>query len=170
MNTPLASTQMTDPPSPMLELSLPVVGMTCASCVTRIERFLNRSDGVAEAVVNLATERATVRFDPARIDRAAIVGAIEAAGYEVAPQAAAAAEEAGTGDDAEERARAADRRVLLRDALASTAIGLSMMVVALWPGGVPWPMDRVNVWMLAPATIVQFVYGRRFLVAAAKGL
>ena len=170
MSTPLASTQMTDPPSPMLELSLPVVGMTCASCVTRIERFLNRSEGVAEAVVNLATERATVRFDPARIDRAAIVGAIEAAGYEVAPQAAEAAEEAGTADDAEERARAADRRVLLRDAMASTAIGLSMMVVALWPGGVPWPMDRVNVWMLAPATIVQFLYGRRFLVAAAKGL
>jgi Cu+-exporting ATPase len=45
-----------------------------------------------------------------------------------------------------------------------------MMVVSLWPGGVPWPMERVNVWMLAPATVVQFVFGRRFLVAAAKGL
>ena len=37
------------------ELNLPVVGMTCASCVNRIERFLNKADGVAEATVNLAT-------------------------------------------------------------------------------------------------------------------
>ena len=57
--------------------------MTCASCVNRIERFLSRADGVAEANVNLATERATVRFDPAVIDRGGIVSAIEAAGYEV---------------------------------------------------------------------------------------
>ncbi|MGH2446531.1 MAG: heavy-metal-associated domain-containing protein, partial [Candidatus Limnocylindria bacterium] len=51
------------------ELTLPVLGMTCASCVNRIERFLSGADGVAEANVNLATERATVRFDPAVIDR-----------------------------------------------------------------------------------------------------
>lgn len=42
--------------------------MTCASCVNRIERFLGRIEGVAEANVNLATERATVRFDPAPAD------------------------------------------------------------------------------------------------------
>ena len=45
---------------------------------------------MAEATVNLATERATVRFDPAVIDRAGIVAAIEAAGYEVGHEAAAA--------------------------------------------------------------------------------
>ena len=157
-------------PAPMTELTLPVMGMTCASCVTRIERFLIKADGVGDAVVNLATERATVRYDPARIDRGGIVGAIEAAGYEVVPQAVDTDDAAAAEDDLEERARAAERRVLLRDALASIAIGLTMMVVALWPGGVPWPMERVNVWMLAPATVVQFVFGRRFLVAAAKGL
>ncbi len=153
----------------MIELTLPVVGMTCASCVTRIERFLNRADGVAEATVNLATERATIHYDASRIDRAGIVSTIEAAGYEVAPQASAdtSAVEAA---DQEELARAVDRRALLRDALAATGIGLAMMTAALWPGGLPWPMDRVNVAMLAPATIVQFVFGRRFLVAAAKGL
>jgi Cu+-exporting ATPase len=152
--------------SPLAELSLPVTGMTCASCVTRIERFLNRSDGVAEAVVNLATERATVRFDPARIDRPGLVAAIEAAGYEVAPMAVAGDAAA----DDERAARDTERGALLRDALLATGIGLAMMAVALWPGGLPWPMERVNVWMLAPATIVQFVFGRRFLVAAAKGL
>jgi Cu+-exporting ATPase len=154
-------------PAPMTELSLPVVGMTCASCVTRIERYLGRADGVAEAVVNLATERATVRYDPARIDRSGIVAAIEAAGYEVAAPPAVEESEAA---DLEQAARAAERRTLLRDALLATGIGLAMMAVALWPGGVPWPMERVNVWMLAPATVVQFVFGRRFLVAAARGL
>ncbi len=154
-------------PAPMIELTLPVVGMTCASCVTRIERFLNKADGVGEAVVNLATERATVRYDPAIIDRGRIVAAIEAAGYEVATPRPVDEADA---TDAEEAARATDRRALLRDALLATGIGLAMMVVALWPGGVPWPMERVNVWMLAPATVAEFVLGRRFLVAAAKGL
>jgi Cu+-exporting ATPase len=153
--------------TPLNELSLPVIGMTCASCVTRIERFLNKADGVGEAVVNLASERATVRYDPARIDRSGIVAAIEAAGYEVA--APPIAGEAGAADAAQ-AARAAAQRSLLRDALLATGIGLAMMAVALWPGGVPWPMERVNVWMLAPATVVQFVFGRRFLLAAAKGL
>ena len=95
------------------------------------------------------------------------MAAIEAAGYEVAAPPAA---DEGEAADAEQLARAAERRALLRDALLATGIGLAMMVVALWPGGVPWPMERVNVWMLAPATVVQFVFGRRFLVAAAKGL
>ena len=81
---------MTSPAAaPLTELSLPVVGMTCASCVSRIERYLARSDGVADAAVNLATEQATVHFDPLRIDRSGIVAAIEAAGYEVAAPVAA---------------------------------------------------------------------------------
>ena len=151
------------------ELTLPVVGMTCASCVNRIERYLNRADGVTSANVNLATERATVRFDPALIDRAGIVGTIESAGYEVAPERSAAggaaAEEA-----RDEQARAADRRELLTGALVSLGVGLAMMAVMFWPGGPPWPMMDVNRWFIAPATIVQFMYGRRFLVAAARGL
>ena len=165
--------RMTDrSPAPLAELSLPVVGMTCASCVNRVERYLNKADGVAAATVNLANERATVRYDPALIDRGGLVSAIEAAGYEVGRDVAAEALEGG--EDAalaaDERARAAERRELLWSALAATGIGLAMMAVMLWPGGVPWPMERVNVWMLAPATFVQFVLGRRFLVRAAKGL
>jgi P-type Cu+ transporter len=163
-----------------MEVVLPVIGMTCASCVNRIERFLNRADGVAEATVNLATERASVRFDPAIIDRAAIVRTIEAAGYEIGPEpAAGVVGEAGTADaaraaeaaeHAEEASRAAEQRELLTGAIAATAIGLAMMAVMLWPGGTPWPLARVNVWLLVPATLVEFILGRRFLVRAAKGL
>ncbi|MEP7039964.1 MAG: heavy metal translocating P-type ATPase [Chloroflexota bacterium] len=158
---------MTNPAvAPLTELTLPVVGMTCASCVSRIERFLGRAEGVTDAAVNLATERATVHFDARRIDRSGIVAAIEAAGYEVAIQTAPGE----TLTDDADIARAKERRGLLRDALLAIGIGLAMMVVSLWPGGAPWPMERINVWMLAPATVVQFLFGRRFLVAAAKGL
>ncbi|HYL41166.1 MAG TPA: heavy metal-associated domain-containing protein, partial [Candidatus Binatus sp.] len=52
------------------ELSLPIEGMTCASCVNRIERFLRRTPGVEEAFVNLATEVATIRYLPAEAGRA----------------------------------------------------------------------------------------------------
>ena len=60
----------------------PVEGMTCASCVNRIERYLRKVDGVVEANVNLATETAAVRFDPARVDLDVLRSAVEAAGYE----------------------------------------------------------------------------------------
>jgi len=152
------------------ELTLPVTGMTCASCVNRVERFLTRADGVASATVNLATERATVQYDPARIDRGGLVAAIEAAGYGVGIDRAAEAADAGAAEEADARARAAERRELLWSALAATGIGLAMMAVMLWPGGTGWPLERVNVWMLAPATFVEFVLGRRFLVRAARGL
>ena len=60
----------------------PVEGMTCASCVNRIERYLRKVDGVLEANVNLATETAAVRFDPALADLGTLGRAVEAAGYE----------------------------------------------------------------------------------------
>ncbi|HVS01849.1 MAG TPA: heavy metal-associated domain-containing protein, partial [Thermoanaerobaculia bacterium] len=62
-------------------LDLPLTGMTCAACAARIQKKLGRTEGVAEAQVNFATERATVRFDPERIHAAGLVTAIEAAGY-----------------------------------------------------------------------------------------
>jgi Cu+-exporting ATPase len=169
MTASSASATSTPVTEPMQELSLPVVGMTCASCVNRVERYLGKADGVTAAAVNLANERATVQFDASRIDRAGIVAAIEAAGYEVGREAAAdVAEDEAV--KAERRVRAAERRELLLSALAATGIGLVMMAVMLWPGGTGWPMERINVWMLAPATFVEFVLGRRFLVRAARGI
>ncbi|MEA2652519.1 MAG: P-type Cu+ transporter [Chloroflexota bacterium] len=149
------------------ELSLPVIGMTCASCVNRIERYLNRADGVAVANVNLATERATVHFDPAVIDRTGIVSAIEAAGYEVGRDAVA--EDAAGAGEADEAERAHERRELLTSAVISLGVGAAMMAIMFAPGGPPWPMIEINRWFLVPATIVQFVFGRRFLVAAMRG-
>ncbi len=63
-------------------IHLPVGGMHCASCVARVEGALEQLDGV-EASVNLATETASVRYDPARVSRRDLARAVESAGYEV---------------------------------------------------------------------------------------
>jgi Cu+-exporting ATPase len=67
---------------------LEIEGMTCASCAARIERKLNKLEGVS-ATVNYATETATVDFDPAQVSTDDLVGAVESVGYAVRTPAAA---------------------------------------------------------------------------------
>ena len=74
-------TVTSQPTQPMEIVSFPVEGMTCASCVNRITRFLEKVDGVDGANVNLASESATVRFDPGRVSVADLGAAVDAAGY-----------------------------------------------------------------------------------------
>jgi Cu+-exporting ATPase len=66
------------------EIALPVQGMTCASCVSHVQRALQGVEGVSEAVVNLATEQATVQYDPNLVHLDLLAGAVHDAGYEVA--------------------------------------------------------------------------------------
>lgn len=68
----------------MAQIEIPVTGMTCATCVRNVERALSKTDGVDEAVVNFATERASVNFDPQKIDTSALIASIEKSGYGVA--------------------------------------------------------------------------------------
>ncbi len=63
------------------QVEMPITGMTCASCASRIERKLNKLEGVS-ASVNYATETATARFDPALADPRELIEAVEAAGYQ----------------------------------------------------------------------------------------
>ncbi len=65
------------------EVTFPVTGMTCASCVRRIEKALGKVEGVADASVNLATEKARVVYDPARATTDDLRHAVENAGYGV---------------------------------------------------------------------------------------
>jgi Cu+-exporting ATPase len=66
------------------ELNLPVTGMTCAACVRNVERAVSKQDGVSEVVVNIATERATVSYDPNLVKLPDLVERIGKAGYGVA--------------------------------------------------------------------------------------
>jgi len=76
----MAEHPTTTPPAGSLRVG--VSGMTCASCSARVERTLGRLEGVAEANVNLATEQATVVFDPAKLTPIGVLDAIRDAGYE----------------------------------------------------------------------------------------
>ena len=64
-------------------IELDIGDMTCAACVGRVERALGRVEGVHSASVNLATERATVHFDPTRVGPAGLAAQVEDAGYSV---------------------------------------------------------------------------------------
>src|SRR2546426_10889895 len=87
-------------------LTLPVRGMHCAACVGNVERALTSVPGVDEATVNLATEKATVTFDPTRTDVTRLQDAVARAGYElVEPR-----EAAGQTPDREQSAREETQR------------------------------------------------------------
>ncbi len=101
-------------------IELTIGGMTCASCAARVQRKLNRMDGVT-AGVNYATERATVEYG-AGVAVEDLVATVEAAGYTAAPPAPPAAEEDGDG--------APGGRDPLRDRLV-TAVALAVPVVVL---------------------------------------
>ncbi|MCJ7825057.1 MAG: heavy metal translocating P-type ATPase [Anaerolineales bacterium] len=65
-------------------LTLPITGMTCANCVAAVERNLKKLDGVHSANVNLASERASVEFDPSKVDQNDIITRIRRTGYDIA--------------------------------------------------------------------------------------
>ena len=73
------ATQATETHAATEHVELPITGMTCASCANRIERKLNKLDGVS-ATVNYALERATVEYDAATVAPEQLLGALEAAG------------------------------------------------------------------------------------------
>ncbi|NLC59154.1 MAG: copper-translocating P-type ATPase [Armatimonadetes bacterium] len=140
------------------QLLLDIDGITCASCVARIEKALSRVEGVALAEVNLATSRATVTYDPARVSPERLREAVEGAGYAVRevvrPHEAPPVPE----DGEYERLR---RAVLFSVPVAATIMWLSM---------VPWPGHAPPAWagwlMLLLATPVQFGAGWRFYTQA----
>ena len=65
------------------QLTLPVLGMTCANCVAAVERSAKKVDGVDDAVVNFASEKVTITYDPALAQPEAVIERIHRAGYEV---------------------------------------------------------------------------------------
>ena len=152
------------------QVELPITGMTCANCVAAVERTLNRKvPGVVKATVNLATERATVEYIPGVATVAAMVQAIENAGYGVVQ--AAAEEEL---EDVEARAREADIADQTRKFWVGVAFSLPLFLFSMardfgflgtWAHA-PW----VNWLFLALATPVQFYTGWDYYVGSYHAL
>ena len=62
-------------------LNIPIVGMSCAACANRVEKALSETEGVEEANVNFAAEKASISYDPSSVNPEALVGSVEDAGY-----------------------------------------------------------------------------------------
>jgi Cu+-exporting ATPase len=105
----------------MDRLDLEISGMSCASCVSRVEQSLNRLDG-ADASVNLATERASVRFDPRLIAPEDLIRAVEATGY-----GAALPRVAGEAPGTEDSSRLLRLRLIVALVLSAPLVVLTMV-------------------------------------------
>jgi Cu+-exporting ATPase len=155
---------------PTAEIELPLLGMTCANCAATIQRRLNKSDGVLEATVNYASERAIVRYVPGVTNRDELVAAVRKAGYDVVAAPADAADE----QDAESAARAAELRHQQTRLLVGVIFSLPLFILSMgrdfgligeWAHA-PW----VNWLFFALATPVQFYVGWDYYVGGYKSL
>jgi len=150
---------------PLQTLELGIEGMTCAACATRIEKVLNRLPGV-EAVVNLASERARVRFQPGVVDAAQLVAAIDRAGF--------------VGRIADDRSREEEKarkltvyRAELRRFWIAAVLTLPLLaqMVTMLGADAGQHQDALPRWLqLLLATPVQFWIGWRFYDGGWKSL
>jgi Cu+-exporting ATPase len=146
------------PPAARSSLDLEISGMTCASCVARVEKALKRVPGVLGAEVNLATNRARVVCVPEQAGMEALAVAVRKAGFDAAP----AHGEIGVHAPEVERR---ERRRLLAAALLSAPLLAGMAGHA---AGLPWMLPG---WAQAVlASVVQFWLGGRFYVAGFKAV
>ena len=152
------------------KVELPITGMTCANCAATVERALNQKvDGVVQANVNFATERASVEYIPGVASVAAMIRAIEEAGYGVVQ--AAAQEHI---EDVEAQARQAEVADQTRKFWVGVAFALPLFLLSMardfgllgaWAHA-PW----VNWLFLALATPVQFYTGWDYYVGSYHAL
>ncbi len=142
------------------EIVFDIVGMTCATCARTLEEVLNAYEGVLSASINLASEKATVRYNPETVTVARLKKAISDAGYR-----AVAADDLSTdnGEEARERQNRQLRSLLVFSFLL--AIPAFILSFAM-------PFDTsINNWiLLALATPVQTVAGWQFYVGAYKAI
>ncbi len=137
--------------------TLELTGIHCASCVGRVERFLKKVPGVEEAAVNLATNRAFVAFDPAQAQPAALVAAVEKAGYGAAPASAVPkAEETGWNP-------------ALMNLVGAAVLTAPVLVLSMAGMGVEQPVWILWLSAALTATVV-FGFGRQFYTGAFNAL
>jgi len=156
-------------PAESARVILPVRGMTCASCVRRLEEALSRTGGVHHAAVNLATEKATVDYDPGVVSVRALEQAVRDAGYQVEALAAQA------GEDRERAARERSMRRLTWDFAVGAFFTTVVLIGSLphmyppWAGFAPHILTTPLV-LLFLTVPVQFGSGWRFYAGAYAAL
>ena len=155
---------------PTGRIELPITGMTCTNCAANIERALNKKvDGVVNATVNFATERATVEYIQDVVTIEDMIAAIEKAGY-----GAVSPDDIHQGEDAEQAARQVEIKDQTRKFIVGVVFALPLFVLSMgrdfsligqWSHA-PW----VNWFFWALATPVQFYTGWDYYVGGLKSL
>lgn len=155
-------------------LELGVTGMTCAACVGRVERALKKVDGVLDARVNLATERAFIDYASSKTSKTQLESVIREAGYDIL-----AVQVGQSPADAQALARAEEIRELRMSLLIAGAFAVPLLVVAmlpmLWMPAMMWMMNLAPMqfwdWLMFGLAIpIYFIPGKRFLVLGWKAL
>jgi Cu+-exporting ATPase len=145
-------------------LTLPVEGMTCASCVARVEKVLTKMDGVEKASVNLATEKATVKFNPSVTSAEQMAKAVEEAGYTLVVENGTAAASA-----APDQYAVLKKEFIISAVIALPVMFISMMSMTEWfMEYSPLGMEDVNTLLFLATTVVMVLSGRRFVTVAWK--
>lgn len=116
--------------STISEVTIPIGGMTCASCSARVEKVLGKLEGITSATVNLATEKATVHYDTQQIKLSTIRQAIEKAGYQ------ALEIEKKTAIDEDKLRKEKEIRTLKTKLIVSATFGIPLLYLAM--GAMIW--------------------------------
>ncbi len=117
-----------------MKAELAVTGMSCAGCVDRVEASLARSPGVLKAGVNLATDRATIEYDPAATDVDALIKAVEDAGYGARNAGDLWSEALRVAEGEESRARRQEYETLRRKLRIAAFLSFPVLVIAMSHG------------------------------------
>jgi Cu+-exporting ATPase len=142
-----------------------IIGMTCAACATRIEKGLNKMEGV-KATVNLALETARVEYTPSMVNTADLIKKVEQLGYQAIPKA----ESSKNGDHRQKEIRR-NQWKLIASAILSFPLLWAMVGHFSFTSWIWVPDLFMNPWFqLTLATPVQFIIGSRFYVGAYKAL
>lgn len=157
----------THPGADLIQLDLGVTGMTCTSCSNRVERKLNKLDGV-DATVNFATESASVNYDPATVDTDTLIRTVQGAGYDAftmvdetqdaasgpqdGPAQDAASGSPSTGQSQIDAARDDDAADLKKRTIISAIIAVPVVLVSMIPA------LQFEYWQWAVLTAVTPVY------------
>jgi len=175
---------MTNTPVLYSKLTLPVEGMTCASCVARVEKTLKKIDGVDIANVNLATESVAVSFDPSKTSLDVLAKAVEGAGYKLylpenpSPEKPSERFRGFKSQQRSEGNRESHQekyyRQLKREFFFSLVLAVPIMLINMlsmtewFMSVIPLSMDEINKLLLILTTPVMLISGKRFFKPAWK--
>lgn len=142
---------------------LDITGMTCAACSNRIEKVLNKTPGVKDAIVNLTTEQAMIAYYPGQTDLDTLIGRIRNLGYDAQPKQSE--EDQATRKQQELKHK---RNKLMISAILSLPLLMTMLVHLF---NMHLPDILMNPWFqFTLATPIQFIIGWQFYVGAYKNL